>query len=303
MNFNEINKCISDKLESNKPFNLIRLDNSAGYLIDCLFKKINPSPEFFNEMGLLQGGIYPHSCEYYLQEILPRILKVMYKTDILGVVDISGEIERGNFFDNFPSVNYKFSGSLNHYILDPGGLLGYSPCGSLQDPPWTTKLKNKRVLVISTHKESILTQWEKIDKVWGNNRNIIAPFDLVDVIRSPYHPYMDDRQPPNCEHWLQSVEYIKKEIDNYDYDVLISGSSSSSPFYVNHAKVNGKVGIQTGGVHQLFFGIKGFRWTKKVKIHEKWEDMYNEHWIYPLQIDEAQKRKELSHLETNFAYW
>jgi len=300
MNFEEVNKCISDKLELGKPFSLVRIDNSAGYLINCLFKKTKPSEEFFNEMGLLQGGIYPNSCEYYLDEILPRMLKIMYKTDILGVVDVAGEIESGDFFENFPSVPFKFAGKYGHYILDPGALLGHSHLNKL-DSPWTKNLKNKKVLVISTHKESILSQWDKIDKIWGTNREVIAPFDLIDVIRSPYHPLMDNRQPPDCEHWLQSVEYIKKEIDNYDYDVLLSGSSSSSPFYVHHAKENGKIGIQLGGVHQLFFGITGYRW--KQGTYSPWKNMYNEHWIHPFKEDEAQKRRQLLQLETNFAYW
>jgi len=302
MNFEEINNVLLNKLEHNESFNLIRLDNTAGYVLNCFFKNQTPSAEFFNEGCLLQGGIYPNTVNYYIENIVPRLIDVMKKSDILGIVDISNEIIQSNFLDNFPDVNYKFAGDINHYILDPGGLLGHSPCGSLTRP-WTANLKNKKVLVISTHRESILRQWENIDKIWGSNRDLIAPFDLVDVIRSPYHPIMDDRQPPKCEHWLQSVDYTKQLIDNYDYDVLLSGSSSSSPFYVDHAKQSNKIGIQTGGVHQLFFGIKGFRWTKEVRIHEKWEDMYNEHWIYPLEVDEAQKRKQLLQLETNFAYW
>jgi len=300
MNFNETNNVITKKLQSNTPFNLIRLDNTAGYIMNCLFKKINPSSEFFSDVTLLQGGIYPNSCEYYLEHVTPRLLETMYAADILSVVDVAGEIESGNFFENFPSVPFKYAGKYGHYILDPGALLGHSHLDKL-DCPWTANLKNKKVLVISTHRESILRQWENIDKIWGSNRDLIAPFDLIDVIRSPYHPLMDDRQPPNCEHWLQSVDYIKDLIDTYEYDVLLSGSSSSSPFYVHHAKMNGKIGIQLGGVHQLFFGITGYRWNQGE--YSPWKNMYNEHWIFPLEIDEAQKRKKLLQLESNFAYW
>ena len=97
-------------------------------------------------------------------------------------------------------------------------------------------------------------------------------------------------------------EEIIKEMEKYDFDVLLTGASTSSVFYAKHAKEIGKIGIQTGGVIQLFFGILGYRWTK-VPGYSKWNDMYNEHWIYPLEIDEAHNRKNNMHLETNFAYW
>jgi hypothetical protein len=64
----------------------------------------------------------------------------------------------------------------------------------------------------------------------------------------------------------------------------------------------GKIGIQTGGSLQLFFGIHGYRWYQ-VDYYKNWHKMYNEHWIHPLKEDEAQNRTQNTHLETNFAYW
>jgi hypothetical protein len=113
---------------------------------------------------------------------------------------------------------------------------------------------------------------------------------------------MDNRQPPNCDHWLDSVNYIKELMDTYDYDILLSGCSTSSPLYCDHAKQMGKIGIQTGGTIQIFFGILGYRWTKGIG-YENWKQMFNEHWINPLQVDEPQNRQKYISLETNFAYW
>ena len=86
------------------------------------------------------------------------------------------------------------------------------------------------------------------------------------------------------------------------YDVILAGNSTSAPFYAQHAKSKGKVGIQTGGVLQLYFGILGYRWTK-VPGHNGWSNLYNEYWKYPLKIDEANNREKYKNLETNFAYW
>jgi len=302
-NIYTINNKITDLLQSNQPASVIRLDNTAGYILDCLFKEQEPVDQFYNPDVFLQGGMYPTTKEYYRNQIIPRLVKTLHRADILGVVDISNQIHNSNFFDNFKNVPYKFAGNNNHYVLDPGGLMGHSPASHFKlDNPWTKFLKGKKVLAISTHAETIKQQWEKIDDIWGDDRELIAPFEFVDCIRSPYHPYMDDRQPPNCEHWLQSVEFICKHMDNYDYDVLLAGCSSSAPFYVNHAKEKGKIGIQVGGVLQLYFGILGYRWTK-VPGHSEWNNMYNDHWMYPLKVDEANNKDTKAALETNFAYW
>jgi hypothetical protein len=132
----------------------------------------------------------------------------------------------------------------------------------------------------------------------------IVPFELVDVIKSPYHPVMDPNQYPGCNTWEDTVEYIKAKIDTYDYDVLIAGSTTSSPMYAEHARQQGKVGIQTGGVHQLFFGILGYRWSPEAQNgYRKWAKLYNQHWMYPMEIDEPVNRDKYKFLETNYAYW
>ena len=240
---------------------------------------------------------------YAMNVVQKESFEILEKADILGFVDISGEIKNGPLSKHFENKDMFFNPEF--YVMDPGALLGHATTHfgiPKPDVPWTHYLKGKKVLVVSTHAESIKQQWKTIDKVWGNRRDLITPYELVDVIRSPYHPTMDDRQPPNCETWLDSVEHIKKIIDGYDYDVLLAGSTVSAPFYAQHAKERGKVGIQTGGAIQLHFGVYGYRWTK-VPGHSEWHNMFNEHWIYPLKVDEANNRSLYPHLEANFAYW
>lgn len=303
LDFLGINELLSDKLKGNKPFSCLRIDNTAGYAIDCLFKKQLPSINFYNPTSLVEGGVYPNTVEYGLNVVMRETFKIMEDADILGFVDISNEIRNGPLSQHFDDKPRFFNPEF--YVMDPGALLGYATEKvGLPKPsvPWTHFLKGKKVLVVSTHAESIKHQWKNIDKVWGDNKEMITPYELVDVIRNPYHPTMDDRQPPNCDNWMDSVNYIKTVIDTYDYDVLLAGCTTSAPFFVKHAKDNGKTGIQTGGVIQLHFGVLGYRWTE-VPLHSGWHNMYNEHWIKPLKVDEANKRNEHPHLETNFAYW
>lgn len=302
------NDMIGNIIKNNQPASILRLDNTAGFVTQLKLKNEYPPAAHFNETTLIQGGIFPHDPSYYWEVIIPETINVMRESDILGITDVtdtfnSCEPTEHPILKEFPNI--PTFGGHSILVMDPGGLLGMA-----QDffgvpavkAPWTSHLKNKKVLVVSTHAETIKYQYNNLDKIWGDKKDLIVPFELVDVIRSPYHPMMDNRQYPNCSHWGQTVEYICKEIEKYDFDVLLTGASTSSVFYAQHVKEMGKIGIQTGGVIQLFFGILGYRWTK-VQGYSKWHDMYNEHWINPLVIDEAQNRKNNMHLETNFAYW
>lgn len=300
LNFEEINNAIKQVLLKGDPASILRIDNTAGYVIECLLRNEFPDINFFNEASLIQGGVFPHDLNFAYDKLFPQIIQLMKKADILGFVDVAQSL------DNMPEFLQHFSGRpiFNGHrmlVMDPGALLGKSMLGECVDP-WTKYLEGKRVLAISTHARSIKYQWKNIDKIWGHNKKIIAPFELVDVIRSPYHPIMDSRQYFGCNSWEDSVNYIKKLMEEYDFDVLLSGSTTSSPFYVEHAKKLGKIGIQTGGTIQLFFGVLGYRWTK-VEGYKRWHEIFNEHWIYPLEVDEPENRKKYLGLETNFAYW
>lgn len=300
-NFFEINDLMGKWLTEDKPFSVIRIDNTAGYVLDCLDKGTTPVEHFFNTNTLIEAGIQPNTMEYVYSKVYPETLECMKRCDILGFVDISGDIERNQSFVQSFGEKPVFYGGHTYHILDPGCLMTGAVYGDVEHP-WTEKLKGKKVLTISSHYESIMRQWDKIDLVWGDKKDKIVPFDFVGCIRSPHHPIMDDRQYPGCNNWEDTVQYIKDEISKYDYDVLLTSVSHQSPLYADFAKSQGKVGIQTGGILQLYFGIKGNRWTQN-EGYRKWTEMMNEHWIYPLEVDQPQRRGDFNFLETNFAYW
>lgn len=308
--FYQANEAIKEILIKGDPASVLRIDNTAGYVIDCHQKNIPVNPQWYNVNTMFEGGIYPTDLRYTFEVIYPETVKCMARADLLGFVDISGEIKKAEWivqcFGDKPM--FFLDGFL---VMDPAPLLGYTGkeniyIGHLPPPdnfvPWTKYLAGKKVLCVSTHRESMLKQWNNMNNIWGDKRDLIAPFELVDVIRAPYHPAIDDRQYPDCPNWGEMVTRIMQDMDRLEYDVLLAGATTSSPFLVNHAKNRGKIGIQTGGTLQLFFGIKGGRWMKEPH-YSKWNDMINEHWIYPLTIDEPQKRKELTSLESFRAYW
>ena len=297
-NIHEINKILSNVLNKGEPSSVLRICNTLGYVIHmlCMNRPINP--QWFNINHLIETGIFPASIEYATSVVMKNTIEVMQKSDVLGFVDVAGDISRDSQFLNlFPSIPKFFTSG----IMDPGVLFGYSEFGQIENP-WTEHLAGKKVLVLSSHINTINEQWKNIDAIWGKNKNKIVPFELVGVVNTHFHPMVDDRQYLNCDNLMSSIDITKQKIDQYDYDVLLGGIATQSPFFCQHAKERGKIGIHVGGSLQLFFGILGSRWTKAT-CYNSWHNMFNEHWKYPLKIDEPQGKDAANHLEFSSAYW
>jgi hypothetical protein len=139
--------------------------------------------------------------------------------------------------------------------------------------PWSEHLKGKKVLVISPFSESVKNQYTNRNKIWNDPR-ILPDFELL-TINHPYSPGIDENPYSN---WLEMITDIKKQIDTFDYDVLLAGTGATSLFYAVHAKTNGKIGMHLGGSMQLLFGIKGKRWDNG----EVGQYFYNDGWVRPL---------------------
>ena len=139
--------------------------------------------------------------------------------------------------------------------------------------PWTTALKGKRILIISSFIESIR---EKIDirhKIYG--RELFPECSFVFI--KP--PSLAGDQP--SEDW--EIEYNKFCLeldlmrDNYDVALVSCGGIGNA--VCNYIYETGHSAIYVGGVLSMMFGVYGKRW-----LHEKSSilRMYmNEHWSRP----------------------
>ena len=56
-NFFELNSLIGDLLKANESFSLLRIDNTMGYVLDCLQKNQTPVREFYNENTLISPKV------------------------------------------------------------------------------------------------------------------------------------------------------------------------------------------------------------------------------------------------------
>jgi hypothetical protein len=291
--FVDINDWLRQRLESSQPFSLARIGNTEGYVLESLNNGIvDPWPRI-NNGWLAYGGVYPTTPEYVLTTWKSTMIGAIQAADVVGWVDISGNVARNvGFLEECGCVDKpQFSGLEGISILDPGTLLKY-------DRPWTTALANKRVLVMSSHYHSIIGQWPHMDEIWGQHIKSIAPFNLVKVIRTPYNPSVDDRQYQPT--WHATVEHLRELMSEVDYDVALIGAGSMAPALAQHAKLCGKVGITLCGTTQLFFGLIGSRWAKQPE-HTDCRKYFNGAWCYPDPIDRPQRVEVMDRLE--LAYW
>ena len=119
IDYYSLNNLLIEKIQSKEPFSLMRIDNTAGFVLDCIDRGIAPAHQFYNEHTLVEGGV-PDNMEYAFNKLWPDTLDVIKKADILGFVDVSGDIRRSNFikqFDDKPTFFHKDTA-----ILDPGSL-------------------------------------------------------------------------------------------------------------------------------------------------------------------------------------
>jgi len=300
-NLSLINNKIGEMLDSNVPFSVIRIGNMEGYFLDCFNKQEMPLEEFFYWLSLT-SGVYPHHMSYLTTTWASHNYRAMINADLLGFVDISGHIKANDDFNSkYCKDKFTFYGVDEILALDPGYLVNEGLVDVECPNPWTEKLKGKKVLVVSAFHDTINHQWKNIDKVWKNKLDKLAPYELVGVVRSPFHPQMDDRQFPGCTTWDMTLQYMKNLIDEYDYDVLLVSAAAWAPALANHAKLSDKVGLTICGTLQLYFGIIGARWAGNNPSYTEWPRMFNNDWIYPLDNDLPRNKDLFNRFER--AYW
>lgn len=295
------NDKINELFEKSDPFSVIRIGNMEGYFLDCFNKQTMPLQEFFYWLTLT-SGVYPHDMHYLVNTWAEHNYQAMVNSDVLGFVDISGHVKLNEDFNNkYTKGKHTFYGEDEILVLDPGYLTN---CGLVDVPcedPWTRNLKGKKVLVVSNFEDTINEQWPKIKEIWGDKYEDIAAFDLVGVVRSPFHPMMDDRQYPHCDTWDKTLKYMQQEMDKHDYDVALVSAAAWAPALANHAKNTGKIGLTICGTLQLYFGIIGSRWAGNNRLYTEWPKMFNEHWKWANEIDLPKNKDTFNKFEK--AYW
>lgn len=164
----------------------------------------------------------------------------------------------------------------------------------LWDEPWTQWLKGKRVLVIHPFVESIKQQYDSKRELLFENPKVLPEFKELICIKAVQSlgggkdlPFQD---------WFEALEAMKRDIDQYDFDVAIIGCGAYGMSLAAYIKQKGKVAIHLAGWTQMLFGVYGKRW---VEHQVKYSRFINEHWVRPYPEEKPQTAKNVE----DGCYW
>ena len=168
--------------------------------------------------------------------------------------------------------------------------------------PWTKALKGKKVLIVHPFAKSILSQYDRRDKLF-DNPDTLPEFESIRVIQSVQSLGKGDSR---FKDWFEALEWMKKEIDKEDYDICLIGCGAYGFPLAAHVKRQGKKAIHLGGALQLLFGIRGRRWDDPNYGVREWgisqgqySNLVNKYWIRPSKDETPSSSSEV---EGN-CYW
>lgn len=153
---------------------------------------------------------------------------------------------------------------------------------------WHYGLKDKKVLVISSFKDSIRQQIPNFSKIWEG-----AELGSCEVIEC-FNPFQITGETPFF--YRDAMWRLTNEISKRNFDICIVGAGGYSLPICNFVKSIGKNAIHLGGATQVLFGIRGNRFDRNFKDQE-WYG--TEHFIRPLESDIP----KLHNLVEESCYW
>lgn len=157
---------------------------------------------------------------------------------------------------------------------------------------WTRALKGKKVLVVHPYKDTILSQYEKRDKLFKNSE-LLPDMDLK-VMKSVQT--IAGERDKRFKTWFDALDYMHEETHKIDYEIAIVGCGAYGFPLAARMKKEGKKVIHLGGVTQCMFGIMGNRWTEDEELLKA---INSEFWVRPSESETPQKASLIEHS----CYW
>lgn len=251
------NNLLSSLIESNTKFGVSRLGITE---LDCVFYSITQNLAAEHQYYMLQNnaGLYG---ENFYNHFYTEYVNAIQKCNIHAIWDRQDLIEKHSAILNVLSPNSTkfFNRSIEPFYFDN---------------PWSSKLKNKKVLIVSPFTSSILNQYNNYrEHLWTND--ILPQFELV-TYKSVQS--IGGSGPDNS--WLDSLNRMKEEISQLDFDIALLGCGAYGVPLVGYIYGDlGKSAIYIGGSLQLLFGIRGNRWDNNSETQK----FINNFWTRPSQ--------------------
>lgn len=252
-------KIIFNKIISGEPFMYARYGSSE-------FRAIINQKDF--PLVCFYSGFFPEDIK-----LRDKFREVYFEgtkqIDILGVWNYKNHFfKKTMLLRKFPNIKYITNGidikkKNKDWVVDS----------------WVRSLENKRILVIHPFKKTIELQMKKRKQL-----GILPKFKSFDIIKSVQT--LAGNRDLRFKNWFEALEYMKKKINNKNFDILLIGCGAYGLPLAAHAKSLNKQAIHMGGSLQLLFGIKGKRWEDA-----GWK--FDKNWIYPLEEDRIKNYKDI----------
>lgn len=141
--------------------------------------------------------------------------------------------------------------------------------------PWTSSLKDMRVLVIHPFADLISAQYLNREHIFENEATL-PTFKSLETIQAVQSIAGN---PTEYDDWFTALNHMKSLVDNKNFDVALIGAGAYGLPLGAHVKSIGKKAVHMGGVTQILFGIMGTRWENTCS------HLFNEFWTRPSSSD------------------
>jgi hypothetical protein len=235
------------------------------------------------------SGIYPQDkevltqfCAEYLRALRECTYIGCWTKDFVPEHYLSQKFCHGKELYSRTHVNGTY---LNYHV---GSLFWFNK------DDWYEKLRNKKILVISGHSESMKKQWLSNNLFRAHKKNITYQDTNIEI-QFVKPPFSGGGSTPHHS-WIEGAQHLKNEVSkvaaDFHFDVaLVSCGGYAAPI-CNYIGIElGKSVFYLGGALQLYFCIKVKRWSRS--------QFYNDYWISvpPEEIPENHHQIE------GGAYW
>ena len=249
LDFDLQNNLIAQHLINNDKSVLIgRLGFTEGRLIGNFL-----SPYYDNRVDIeavTESGVFPCSKLTTLSCVSEQ-LNALKNTDILGIWPVP-----------YLFKSLKFSNSKAKIIsLETLNILNVF---NQSKDYWSKSLLNKKILVVSPFKKTILNNYQNKLKIPLLD-DILPNLYSLNVIKAPFGSFslMNENNNFSGKSWFLNLNDLKIKISREEFDICILGCGAYGFPLASFVKTNlNKKALHLGGAHQLLFGIKGGRWLR-----------------------------------------
>ena len=262
---------IADLLQSGRPASVVRPGIfEARILQEFITRRGTPDPRFWTDyleetknVAANNAGILARDS-FELDEYAITFLKAIRSADIISTFPWTEWLAAAPWATRAASIDNSFLNPISAILEGTA--------------PWTMALEGKRVCVVSSFSNSVsnqLLRHESIGIVSGLFRDV-----NFSVVQSPV-TFAGEK---TDESWTDGLSRMKSTLAEVDYDVMLVAAGGYGPALANHAKETGKIGVHVGGTLQLFFGIRGKRWSAQGALLSGREDQLI-NWVETLSSE------------------